>query len=49
MELSLAREVKENKKSFLKYINDKRKIKEKVAPLKEKVAPQLNDVRDNSN
>ena len=33
MELSLARDVKDNKKGFYKYTGDKRKPKENVGPL----------------
>ena len=33
MELNLARDVKDNKKGFCKYIGDKRKTRENVGPL----------------
>ena len=33
MELNLARDVKDNKKCFYKYIGDKRKTRENVGPL----------------
>jgi len=33
IELNLARDVKGNKKSFYRYISDKRKMMEKVGPL----------------
>ncbi|GAB0182959.1 mitochondrial enolase superfamily member 1 [Grus japonensis] len=33
IEISLARDVKDNKKSFYRYVSDKRKIRENVGPL----------------
>ncbi|GAB0185476.1 mitochondrial enolase superfamily member 1 [Grus japonensis] len=37
MELNLARDVKGNKKSFYRYINDKRKTRENVGPLQKDI------------
>ena len=37
MELNLARDVKDNKKGFCKYIGDKRKTRDNVGPLLDKM------------
>jgi len=37
LELNLARDVKDNKKGFLKYISSKRKTRDNVGPLLNKV------------
>lgn len=37
MELNLARDIKENKKSFCKYTDDKRKTKENVGHLQKEM------------
>ncbi|GAB0203188.1 hypothetical protein GRJ2_002784400 [Grus japonensis] len=34
IELNLARDIKDNKKSFYRYVSDKRKMRENVAPLR---------------
>lgn len=39
MELSPARNVKGNKKSFYRYVGDKRKIRKNVGPLKGNMRP----------
>lgn len=39
MKLNLARDIKDNKKGFYRYVGDKRKVKENVGPL-------LNKMRD---
>jgi len=48
IELNLARDVKANKKSFYRYVSDKRKARENAGPLQKEVGDQVTQDMENA-